>query len=280
MSATELINEMKSASAFDRQAAVFDEIYSGNTIIQYKRRRVREHVQQFLNPGGRILELNAGTGEDAIYFAEQGHWIHATDISAEMQSKLAEKVRLHKLEGKVTHELCSFTNLSNLNKQGLYDLIFSNFAGLNCTDQLDKVLRWLKPLLKDNGVITLVLLSKFCLWETALVFKGKFKTAFRRFFSSGGRKAHIEGEYFLCWYYNPSYVKQILKTDFEVLSVEGLCTLVPPSYIENFAEKHPRMFKKLVILEERTKTKWPWNSIGDYYIISLRKKDSQSKMPH
>jgi ubiquinone/menaquinone biosynthesis C-methylase UbiE len=280
MSATDAINEMNSASAFNKQAVVFDKIYSGNTIVQYKRRRVREHVQQFLNPASRILELNAGTGEDAIYFGEQGHWIHAIDISGGMQSRLAEKVKQHRVESKVTHELCSFTNLPNLSQQGPYDLIFSNFAGLNCTDELETVLRSFKPLLKDNGVVTLVLLPKCSLWETALVFKGKFKTAFRRFFAIRGRKAHIEGEYFLCWYYNPSYVKQILKPDFEVLSVEGLCTLVPPSYIENFAEKFPKAFKTLVTLEERWKTKWPWKSIGDYYIISLRKKGSQSNMPH
>jgi hypothetical protein len=151
---------------------------------------------------------------------------------------------------------------------------------LNCTGELGKVLRSFKPLLKNNGIVTLVLLPKFCLWETALAFKGKFKTAFRRFLSGNGRKAHIEGEHFLCWYYNPSYVKQVLKSDFEVLSVEGLCTLVPPSYIENFAEKHPRTFKKLVTLENKWKTKWPWKSIGDYYIISFRRKDSQSNIGH
>jgi ubiquinone/menaquinone biosynthesis C-methylase UbiE len=272
MSATDVINEMKSAAAFNKQANVFDEIYSGNTIIHYKRRRVREHVQQFLDPGSKILELNAGTGEDAIYLAEQGHWIHATDISAGMQSKLAEKVNQEGLQHRITHEICSFTNLANLNQQGPYDLIFSNFGGLNCTSELGKVLRSFNPLLKDRGIVTLVILPKFCLWETGLAFIGKFKTAFRRFFSTHGRKAHIEGEYFLCWYYNPSYVRRILRNDFELLTVEGLCTLVPPSYIENFPGKFPRTFKTLVTMEQRWKTKWPWNRVGDYYIISLRKK--------
>ena len=30
-----------------------------------------------------------------------------------------------------------------------------------------------------------------------------------------------------------------LKEEFEMLSLEGLCTFVPPSYMEGFAEKHP-----------------------------------------
>jgi ubiquinone/menaquinone biosynthesis C-methylase UbiE len=241
---------------------------------------VREHLRQFVIPGSKILELNAGTGEDAVHFAQEGHCVHATDISAGMQARLAEKVKQHQVENKVTHEICSFADLDNLSQQGPYDLIFSNFAGLNCTSELGKVLRSFKPLLKANGVVTLVLLPKFCLWETALAFKGKIKTAFRRFLSGNGRKAHIEGEYFLCWYYNPSYVKQILQNDFEVLSLEGLCVFVPPSYIENFAEKHPATFKRLVTLENRWKTKWPWKTIGDYYIISLRKRDPQSNIGH
>ena len=276
----DVINEMKSASAFNKQSTVFDEIYSDNTIVQYKRRCVRGHVQQFLNPGSRILELNAGTGEDAIYFAQQNHWIHATDISAGMQSRLVDKVKQHHLENRITHEICSFTDLTNLELQGPYDLIFSNFAGLNCTRELDKVLRSFKPLLKVHGVVTLVLMPRFCLWETALALKGKFKIAFRRFFSAQGRKAHIEGQYFLCWYYDPSYVKKILKSDFEVLSIEGLCTFVPPSYIENFAEKRPKTFRRLIAFENKWKTKWPWKSVGDYYIISLRKKDTQGNIGH
>ncbi len=151
-------------------------------------------------------------------------------------------------------------------------MIFSNFAGLNCTNELNKVLGSFTSLLKPNGIITLVILPKFCLWEFLLLFKGKFKTAFRRFFSRDGRKAHIEGHFFKCWYYNPSYIMRHLKKDFELLSIEGLCTLVPPSYIENFAEKRPKLYQLLKTKEEKWKNRWPWKYIGDYYIISLRKK--------
>jgi hypothetical protein len=56
------------------------------------------------------------------------------------------------------------------------------------------------------------------------------------------------------------------------VDVEGLCTLVPPSYIEGFAEKHPRIYRILQGCEDRWKGKWPWKYLGDYYIITLRKK--------
>lgn len=266
------IEERKAKQAFSRQAPVFDKFYANNTIIQYKRKRVREHVEQFIRPQSSILELNAGTGDDAIYFAGLGHHVHATDISPVMQEVLVKKANSGGFTNKITTELCSFTLLEELKKPGPYDYIFSNFAGLNCTDKLDKVLSSLTSLVKPDGYITLVLLPKFCLWEFLLLFKGKFKEAFRRFAGKKGAKAHIEGEYFRCWYYNPSFVKRVLKKDFDMVALEGLCTLVPPSYIEHFAEKHPAWYKRLAKKEDKWKSKWPWRSVGDYYIITLKRK--------
>jgi ubiquinone/menaquinone biosynthesis C-methylase UbiE len=267
-------NEQRAEEAFSRQSVIFDELYSTNTIVNYKRERVHHHVLQYIKPGGTILELNSGTGEDALFFAKQGHTVHATDISFGMQMQLRQKVKKNNMEHLISNELCSYTQLQNLVNKGPYDHIFSNFAGLNCTGELDTVLTCFSDLLNADGVVTLVVLPKFCLWETLLVFKGKFRTAFRRMFSKNGRMAHLEGTYFTCWYYNPSYIIKHLEHQFELLSVEGLCTIVPPSYIEGFAEKYPSAYSFLKKTEEKLKLSGPWKYIGDYYIISLRKKSS------
>jgi len=275
------INETEAAKGFSRQAAIFDAYDAGNTINQYKRQRVREHVLRYMGEapaegagrGRSILELNAGTGIDAAYFAGKGYRVHATDIAEGMQEKLREKMQLQGLSDKVTTELCSFTALDTLRQRGPYDLIFSNFAGLNCTGELDKVLRSFAPLVKPGGQATLVILPGFCLWETLLFLRGRWRTAFRRLISgSKGTQSRVEGHYFRCWYYSPSYVVRALKDSFDLLSVEGLCTMVPPSYIEHFAEKHPGTWRLLRKGEERWKQRWPWATIGDYYIISLRKR--------
>ena len=266
------INEAVAAAAFSKQSLVFDRYDAGNTIIGYKRQRVREHVLRHLPAESRILELNAGTGEDAVFFARLGHRVHATDIAEGMQARLTEKITGQGLQDKVTTELCSFTALEGLRDKGPYDLIFSNFAGLNCTRELGKVLASFDGLLKPGGHATLVILPPFSLWETLLVFKGRFRTAFRRWGTRRkGAPAHVEGHHFRCWYYSPSFVIGELKDAFELLDLEGLCTIVPPSYIEHFAERHPAAWRWLRTREDRWKGKWPWRSIGDYYIISLRK---------
>jgi ubiquinone/menaquinone biosynthesis C-methylase UbiE len=234
-----------------------------------------------LSPESSILELNAGTGLDAVFFARLGHRVHATDISEGMQTKLKEKVKALGLDGKVTAELCSFTDLEGLRNKGPYDHVFSNFAGLNCTHELGRVLRSLGPLLKPGGVATLVILPKFALWEMLMLFKGRFRTAFRRLRSGRkGAPARVEGIHFRCWYYSPSFVIRTLKDTFSLLQLEGLCTIVPPSYIEHFAERHPAAFRWLSEREDRWKGKWPWRSIGDYYIISLKKKPDRPLASH
>ena len=185
---------------------------------------------------------------------------------------IKKKIKTSQFEKSISYELCSFTGLEKLQQRGPFDMIFSNFAGLNCTGNLKKVLGSFSALLKPKGIVTLVVLPEFCLWEFLLIFKGKFKTATRRLLNISGRSANIEGTNFKCWYYNPSYIIKNLKNDFDVLSIEGLCTLMPPSYIEYFAEKHPKMFSVLGKKEDAWKNYWPWKYIGDYYIISLQKK--------
>src|SRR6478736_929712 len=95
-------HEELAAAAFNKQSAVFDKIYAENIIVAYKRKRVREHVLKYLSPKSNILELNAGTGDDAVFFAEQGHSVHATDIAEDMQIKLRAKVQQHNLDALVS----------------------------------------------------------------------------------------------------------------------------------------------------------------------------------
>ena len=45
-------------------------------------------MESFLKPNSNILELNAGTGEDAIYFAQKGFDVTALEPNEEYVNKL------------------------------------------------------------------------------------------------------------------------------------------------------------------------------------------------
>ncbi|MVM41716.1 methyltransferase domain-containing protein [Spirosoma sp. HMF3257] len=258
--------------AFNKQSTVFDKIYAHNVIVDYKRERTRTHLEKQLTSKSKVLELNSGTGEDALYFAQKGHTVHATDISEGMLSQLGKKVTESGFSNFITYEQISFDNLRDLTNKGPYDAIFSNFGGLNCSNNLNEILDSFSDLLKPEGVVTLTIMPSFCLWEFLTILKGNYSLAFRRFFAKDGAKAHIEGVYFLCWYYSPSYITKRLKKDFNLVAIEGLCTVVPPSYFEKFPNKYPKLFKYLIKLEKTVKSIAPFNYIGDYFIITLKKK--------
>src|SRR5947199_5255208 len=109
--------ESKALKAFNNQANSFDSQFESNPIVQYKRARVSNHLLAYLKPESYILELNSGTGNDALFFAKQGHFIHATDISYCMQRVLKDKVEKAGLNENISAELCSFTQLDKLHEK-------------------------------------------------------------------------------------------------------------------------------------------------------------------
>ncbi|WP_315817339.1 hypothetical protein [Paraflavitalea speifideaquila] len=78
---------------------------------------------------------------------------------------------------------CSFEDLGNTLAQERFDLVFSNFAGLNCLspEGLTALNEALQQLLTDHGHIAAVLFGKYCWWETCYyLLKGDGHNAFRR----------------------------------------------------------------------------------------------------
>ena len=266
------IAEQQAAEAFSRQAPLFDELYGANPIIAYKRARVRAQVERHLRPSSRILELNCGTGEDALYFASQGHSVLATDVSEAMIAQLRQKTGVQQIGGAVRSMVCSYHDLGSLQQEAPFDLVFSNFGGLNCTDRVAGVLQSAARLLRPGGLLTVVLIPPFCLWESLFLLKGEWRTATRRWLHRGSAAAQVEGQSFRCWYYRPVFIRKALRAQFDVLELEGLCTLVPPSYRENFPARFPRLLRLLQRWEDRWARRRPWRSIGDYYIMTLQKR--------
>jgi ubiquinone/menaquinone biosynthesis C-methylase UbiE len=260
----DLVNE-----AFSRQSPVFDAIDRENSIIVWMRERIRKEVLHFLPENANMLELNCGTGLDAIFFASHGHKVLATDNADGMLEQTRRKLQSLNLQDKVTVRQCSFNNLEQL--YGMqFDYVFSNFGGLNCSENLGKILNDISQLLKPGGRFTLVIMPTVCPWEIVTIFKGYFRTAFRRF-KKHGATAHLEGEHFKCYYYDPGYVLKVLGEDFKLLSLKGLSITVPPPFIENFMEKHPKVFRMLEYIENAVLGKTPFNRWCDHYMITMEK---------
>jgi ubiquinone/menaquinone biosynthesis C-methylase UbiE len=256
------------AEAFSRTAEKYDRFAEDHPNQSRMREKVYTHLLRNLEPGARILELNAGTGTDAIHLARQGFTLHATDISPGMLGRLRAKIDRFGLQDRVKVQNCSFTTLDRI-QDGPFDAVFSNLGGLNCIRDLRQVTRQLTALLRPGGHVIWVLMPPICLWELALGFSGNLKVGFRRL-SPNGTLAHLEGLYFMVYYFTPRQVLAAFGADYKLLAIEGLSVFAPPAESKNLAKKHPRLYGSLCWLDDRLAMRWPFYGWGDFFIISLR----------
>jgi len=256
------------AEAFSRTAEKYDHFAEDHPHLASIRLRIYTHLTSQLKPGASILELNAGTGIDAVHLAQQGFRVHATDIAPGMLQRLRGKVESLRLEDRVTVQQVSFTELEQV-QGGPFDAVFSNLGGLNCIPDLRPVVHSLPALLRPGGLVTWVLMPRVCLWELALVFRGDFKVAFRRL-APGGTRAHLEGLHFMIYYFTPHQALAAFGPQFIPLDLEGLCVFAPPAESKNLARQHPRLYRWLSWLDDRLARRSPFNGWGDFFVISLR----------
>lgn len=63
---------MQSHSPFDAYASSYDAHFDNNPIAQQLRSIVQQTMLRYFQKGNSILELNCGTGTDAIFLAHNG----------------------------------------------------------------------------------------------------------------------------------------------------------------------------------------------------------------
>jgi ubiquinone/menaquinone biosynthesis C-methylase UbiE len=208
------------ANAFSLTAEKYDAYAQDHPHQMRMRNKVYAHLERIVPPGSHILELNAGTGIDAVELAGRGHRIHATDIATGMLDRLKQKTSELKLQDRITLEPRSFLKLEG-SPGAPFEAIFSNLGGLNCVSDLSPVIQQLPTVLKPGGTVRWVLMPHICLWEMAEVFRLNFKVAFRRF-SQQAVRANLEGLQFPVYYFSPRQVIAWSGDPYELLALEGV----------------------------------------------------------
>lgn len=257
------------ADAFSATAEAYDAFAVSHPHLTRIRERVYAIVERQVPHGASLLELNAGTGTDAVQLARRGYRVHATDVAAGMLERLRDKVESGGLHGTVTAQQCSFLDLDRVT-DGPYDAVFSNLGGLNCTADLAPVAAGLDRLLRPGGVAVLVVMPPVCLWELALVLTGQVRLATRRL-RRGGTIAHLEGRYFPVHYFTPAQVVRAFGPAYDVVSVEGLSVLTPTLESKNLAVRHPLLYGALAWLDDRACSHRPFSRWGDFAVVVLRR---------
>jgi ubiquinone/menaquinone biosynthesis C-methylase UbiE len=254
------------AEAFSRKATLYDAFGENHVNMARMRGKFYDHIQSVMSPGGHLLELNAGTGQDAVALVKQGFRVHATDIASGMLAQIEEKISRYGLEDRLTYQHCSFTQLDRI-MGGPFDGIYSNSGGLNCTADLTAVTHGLPALLRPGARVTWVIMPKICLWELAVSVKD-FRVGTRRLHRHGVM-AHVEGVYFRSYYYTAKQVRQAFGPHFRQVRLEGLSVFTPTADNKTFAVNHSRLYRRLVQLDDLLATRRPFNGWGDFFILTM-----------
>jgi ubiquinone/menaquinone biosynthesis C-methylase UbiE len=268
-------NEVIMGVPFDHIASSYDSSFTRTPIGQLQRRQVWSYLEKTMLElkGLDILELNCGTGEDAVLFSEKGFNIVATDVSEEMLKVTQEKVQQYSMQNKISSQYLDLDSFDDSLFEKKFDLVFSNFGGLNCInpESLQKLLSKLPSILSPEGRFVAVIMPKLCLWESLyFLFKLQFKNAFRRY-TTGSVEAALQGAMVKTWYFRPTQVKA-WASKFNVVHVKPIGISLPPSYLHNFFTRHKYFLSFLNSLEKKLNRLSILAGAADHYLIDLQVK--------
>jgi len=215
---------------FDSAAKTYDEEFSQSKIGKLQRKLVYHYFKKSVLKGGlNILELNCGTGIDAQWMAKFGNKVIATDISPEMVSIAKNK----NTDRKIRFDVLDFTDFNNsIFTDDKYDIVFSNFGGLNCVDDfsLKSFSQTISRCLKPNGKFVSVIMSENCWIEKFYFFlKGKNEDLSRR--KKKPLMVNVNGRAVSTWYFTPNNYQNLFNEQFRVSKILPVGFLVPPSYM-------------------------------------------------
>ena len=256
-------------ASFDKAAVNYDEAFTYSEIGKLQRNLVYKQLSKQLDSVQNILEINCGTGEDAIWLARQNFKVTATDISPGMIDAAKNKGNFENL----SFFMVDINSIATVFQNDNFDLIFSNFGGLNCLSksELEKFFQNAASVLSEKGKLILVIMPKNTLWEQFyFLAKAQFSSVSRR--KKGNILADVDGEKVPTYYYNPKDIVNLAQHDFELVAQKPIGFFVPPSYLEPFFKDKKGLLRFLNALENGI-SNWSFLSkYADHYIITLQKR--------
>ena len=259
------------ALAFDAVAPHFDARFGGWRSVAAQRRAVRRALLATLPARARVLELGGGTGEDAVWMAQNGFEVLLTDASAAMVAEAALKLAPHNARAEVTaaEDLPGFA-LAHMARGGRpFDAAFSNFAPLNCVEDLGAVARGLAAMIRPGGHAMLVLFGRHSPGEMITeILRRRPRQALRRL-AHGPIPARISGRDFTVTYHRGRALKNALAPWFRLQRRVGIGVFVPPSAAEPWISGHPRFLGTLETLDRLLER--PLAGLGDHILYQFER---------
>jgi ubiquinone/menaquinone biosynthesis C-methylase UbiE len=260
----------QAALVFDQMAREYDDVFTNSMIGRAQRDAVWSALTQIFQSGDHILELNCGTGEDALFLARNGISITACDASEQMIQIASNRLCTEAPGAPIQFSLLPTERLRELKPATMFDGAFSNFSGLNCVPDLTQTAATLAIFLPPNAPLLVCLSTRFCLWEMFwFALHGNFRKAFRRCTGHTTAKA---GEFTVDVYYPTIRKLQTLfSPSFVLRSCKGVGVTVPPSYVEAWIRNHPKLLSMLRTIDKAISSYPGFRVLGDHVLLHFER---------
>ncbi len=179
------------------------------------------------------------------------------------------------MQDKIETFVCDLKDLASCSFLSKFDLVFSNFGGLNCLNhkELKKLSADLSKLLTSKGRFVAIVMPRFCMWES-LYFLSKFDTQkmFRRN-TQNSLQVNVGNEKVETWYYSPSSFYNAFQNHFQKLATKPTGFAIPPSYMEPRIGKNNKVMEILNMAENVFGSITSLSAVSDHFLMDLEKKE-------
>ena len=256
---------------WDLAAENYDRIFPETVIGKVQRDAVWRELDKNFQPGMRILELNCGTGVDAVHLAARSVLVVACDLSSKMIDAARQRLGATGLEALVDFRVLATEKMDSLVDDDLFDGAFSNFSGLNCVQDIPLVARNLARLLKPSARILLCMVGRFSVWEMAWhLAHGKPAFALRSFRRTPTK--HISEQHAVLVHYpSVNEMRRMFSPEFRLRGWKGIGVAVPPSCLEPLARKVPRIVGSLAKIDRYLSRAPIFRNLGDCVLLQFER---------
>jgi len=260
-------------TAFDLLAESYDQVFTHTIVGRAQREAVWRDMDKCFRAGQRVLEINCGTGADAIHLARRGVEVVACDASPEMIAVARRHAEEAGVQQRIEFVALKTENIFMLGKNFHFDGLVSNFGGLNCSQDISTIACDLAALLRLGATALIGVFSPFCAWETFwYLLHGKPSKAFRRFRTVVPANLG-DGKMIPVYRHSARSLKEAFAPYFHLRGRKGVGIFVPPSYMDHLASRLPRGMVAATAMDYLISA-WPlFRSMADHNLMLFERSD-------
>ena len=230
---------------WDLTAETYDQVFPETLVGRAQRGAVWTALEQAFQSGQRVLELNCGTGIDAVHLAEKGVRVLACDLSPRMVEIAAQRSAANEAAERTVFRAIPTEEIAQLIPEGPFDGAFSNFSGLNHVEDLSKVARDLGQLLRPGARVLICMAGRIGAWEIIWqLARRDLRGVVRRL------RPQLQTPKMQAYFPSVRSIARAFKPNFRLVHWQGIGIAVPPSCMEPWARRFPMVLEGMISADQ------------------------------